>query len=433
MIYIALGSNLGNRLTNLRRAIAIIKDKILSQCAESIVIETEALVKPGALQDWNKPYLNMVIAGKSSMNPEEMMLRLKDIEKNLGRDLTSAKWAPRIIDLDILMYNDNILDAPGLSLPHKELLNRSFLLHLLALLPEKFIPYLHVKGKKIRADEYAHKNCNYNNLFSKSFALGVQFAGVLNITPDSFSDGGVNFDPETAIQNAYKMVQDGAEIIDIGAQSTRPGDIEIISPEKEYERLIPVLDGLKALDAKISIDTYRPDLIRKLLGKYKIDWINDVTGNLDGDTLKEVAASGCKIVTMHSFSIPPTKDRVLSYRQNASTQMRIWGEMMLWRMQKHGFSVEDVIIDPGIGFGKSIYQNLSIIRGIQELRIGGAKILIGHSRKSFMSGFSRADVINRDLETAAISCNLAKSGVDFLRVHNVAAHHRLLVASKISA
>ena len=433
MIYIALGSNLGNRLTNLRRAVAVIKDEILLQSTESIVIETEALMTAGAPQEWNKPYLNMVIAGKSAIKPAEMMLRLQDIEKRLGRDDSAASWAPRIIDLDILMYNDKVIDEPELSVPHKELLNRPFLVHLLALLPERFIPYLQINGNKMRANEYAHKNFDCNNLFSKSFVLGPQIAAVLNITPDSFSDGGVNFDHEIAVQNAYKMVQDGAEIIDIGAQSTRPGGIEVIGPDKEYERLVHVLEGLKNLDAKISIDTYHPKLIRKLLQKYKIDWVNDVTGNLDDDTLKEIATAGCKIVTMHSFSIPPTKERVLSHGQKASTQMRVWGEMMLWRMQKHGFSVDEVIIDPGIGFGKSIYQNLSILRGVQQLRIGGAKILIGHSRKSFISGFSCAEAIGRDLETVAISCNLAKSGVDFLRVHNVADHHRLLVASKISA
>jgi len=229
------------------------------------------------------------------------------------------------------------------------------------------------------------------------------------------------------------MVQDGAEIIDIGAQSTRPGGIDIIGPEKEYERLAPILDGLRGIDAQISIDTYHPELILKLLREYKIDWINDVTGNLDENILQEIAAVGCKIVTMHSLSVPPSRNKILSHEQSPLVQMRIWGEMMLERMLKCGFAAQDLILDPGIGFGKSIYQNLAIIREAKKLQTDGAKILIGHSRKSFISGFSPQNASCRDLETTAISYNLARHGVDFLRVHNVEDHHRLLVASKISS
>ena len=150
--------------------------------------------------------------------------------------------------------------------------------------------------------------------------------GILNVTPDSFSDGGKNFTPEIAIENAYKMVNDGAEIIDLGAQSTRPGDIEIIGPDKEYERLVPVLDGIKNIKAKISIDSYHPQLIRKIISNYKIDWINDVTGNLSDDVLKDIAAAGIKILTMHSLSVPPSKKNILSHTLSATKSIQIWSE-----------------------------------------------------------------------------------------------------------
>ena len=433
MIYIALGSNLGNRLSNLRKAIQLIKANILEKTYESIIIETNALLKDNAPKSWDKPYLNMIIAGETKLSPQDLHKQLLKIERQVGRVSSTERWTPRIIDLDILMYNDQVIDIPDLKIPHPELLNRDFLLHLLALMPKKYRPFIQIKGKKISADEYAHSTVDCIRLFSRAFTLGSQIVGILNITPDSFSDGGKNFDPEIAVKNAYQMVQDGAEIIDIGAQSTRPGGIEIIGPEKEFERLAPVLNQLQNLDAKISIDTYHPELIRELLKNYQIDWINDVTGNLDEDILKEIASSGCKILTMHSLSIPPSKGKILDHDISATQSIKIWGQKMLEKMLVCGFSVEDVIIDPGIGFGKSIYQNLELLKEANKLQNIGVQILIGHSRKSFMWGFFEASSSQRDLETIAISANLDKLGIDFIRVHNVRDQHRLLVANKVLA
>lgn len=433
MIYIALGSNLGNRLSNLRKAVALLKAGILQHTCESIIIETEALLKDGAPDKWNKPYLNMIIAGESALSAENLLKSLKGIEQQLGKEPNSEKWAPRIIDLDIIIYNDQNISSPGLKIPHPELLNRDFLIHLLGLMTENYMPKLQVNGKSVRADEYAHEQINCTDLFSNTFVLGPQIVGVLNITQDSFSDGGKNFEPEIAIKNAYKIVKDGAEIIDIGAQSTRPGGIEIIGPEKEYERLAPVLDGLKNINAKISIDSYHPELIRKILKNYQIDWINDVTGNLDDNILKEIASSGAKILTMHSLSVPPSRDKTLPHDSNIVHSLQRWSEKMLEQMLRCGFNADDLILDPGIGFGKSIYQNLTLIKEIKNLQKNGFRFLIGHSRKSFMQGFFDGRAPDRDIETITISNNLAKSGIDFIRVHNVRDHYRLFVADKVSS
>ncbi len=433
MIYISLGSNLGNRLSNLRKAVELLKTDILQHTYESIIIETKALLKDGVPTEWDKPYLNMVIAGKSKLSAENLLKNLTNIEQQLGRDLSAKKWAPRIIDLDIIIYNDQNISSPGLKTPHPELLNRDFLIHLLGLMPENYMPKLQVNGKFVRADEYAHEQIDCTDLFANAFTLEPQIVGVLNITQDSFSDGGKNFEPEIAIKNAYKMVTDGAEIIDIGAQSTRPGGIEIIGPEKEYERLTPVLDGLKEINAKISIDSYHPELIRKILKNYQVDWINDVTGNLDDDILKEIASSGTKILTMHSLSVPPDRNKILPHDSNFINYLQRWSEQMLEQMLRCGFSADDLILDPGIGFGKSIYQNLALIKEIKNLRKNGVRFLIGHSRKSFIQGFFDGKASARDLETIAISNNLAKSGIDYIRVHNVCDHYRLFVADKVSS
>jgi 2-amino-4-hydroxy-6-hydroxymethyldihydropteridine diphosphokinase/dihydropteroate synthase len=433
MIYISLGSNLGNRLSNLRQAITLLKTDILSNSYESIIIETKALLKDNSPKEWYIPYLNMIIAGESKLSPVDLLGKLKNIEQKMGRVANSASWEPRLIDLDILIYNEEIINKTSLQIPHLELLNRDFLIHLLALMPKEYLPKLKIQENFVRADEYAHSNIDCSELFSKSFTLGPEVLGILNITEDSFSDGGKNFTPETAIENAYKMVNDGAEIIDLGAQSTRPGGIEIIGPKKEYERLVPVLDGIKDIKAKISIDSYHPQLIRKVIANYKIDWINDVTGNLSDDVLKDIAAAGIKILTMHSLSIPPSKRNILSHTRSATSSIQIWSEKILDQMLRCGFNVNDVIIDPGIGFGKSIYQNLELIREAESIRKNGCKLLIGHSRKSFIRGFYDGNAHERDIETLAISSNLAKFDIDFIRIHNIRDHHRLLVANKVSS
>lgn len=432
MIYISIGSNLGNRLANLRKAVELIKSNILEQTYESIILETTALLKNNSPKSWYKPFLNMVIAGKTELSPHDLYKKLVEIEKQVGRSYNKEKWAPRIIDLDILIYNDQVVDTHDIKIPHPELLNRDFLIHLLALMPSEYRPFIQTQEQRVRIDEYAHNYMDGADLFTKAFALGPSVVGVLNVTPDSFSDGGENFESEIAIENAYRMVRDGAEIIDIGAQSTRPGVGEIIGPEKEYERLSPILDGLKSIDAKISIDTYHPELISRLLKEYKIDWINDVTGNLGGDILQEIALSGCKIVVMHSLSIPPSKMKILSHNIPVTESIRIWGEKIVEKMQRYNFSLENIIIDPGIGFGKSIYQNLDLLKGIQEVKKLGVKVLVGHSRKSFMTGFVEKPAHQRDIETIAISRNLDCVGADFIRIHNVREHHRLFVASRVS-
>lgn len=432
MIYISIGSNIGNRLSNIRHAVKLIEQRILKNTHQSIIIETNAILKDNSPDSWNMPYLNMVIAGETKLSPNQLLSSLKDIEKTIGREDSYEKWSPRVIDLDILLYNNEKISTENLCIPHSELLNRDFFIHLLAMMPESYIPYLNINGSKIKADEYAHKNLDANKLFTNSFALGPEIVGILNITPDSFSDGGKNFNPDDAVKNANQMVKDGAEIIDIGAQSTRPGGIEIIGPDAEYERLKPVLDNIKSINAKISIDSYHPKLILRLIENYEIDWINDVTGNLDNQTLKEVAQAGCKIATMHSLSIPPRKDLVITHELEAKFTLKKWIDDIYEKMSSCGFSDEDIIVDPGIGFGKSIYQNLSLLKNVDYIKKTGIKLLIGHSRKSFMTGFCKEDSHNRDLETAAISSFLKNTNnVDYIRVHNPRHHQRLFVTNQV--
>ncbi|WP_264682891.1 MULTISPECIES: dihydropteroate synthase [unclassified Wolbachia] len=411
MIYISIGSNIGNRLSHLQRATELLKKRYLKDLKSSIILETEAILPNGAPPEWNKPFLNMIVYGSCSSSPEELLKGLKQIECDIGRPQVYEKWAPRVIDLDILLWDDLTLDTPDLKIPHPELVHRPFLLHLMAMVNKTFA-------------------FNVQECFSKSFTLSPKLMGIVNITPDSFSDGGLYYDANRATKQALQLVSDGASIVDLGAQSTRPG-ASIKTPEEEYERLKPVLDNLsdymKNGDIEVSIDSFWPDIILNVLKHYNIAWVNDQKGDLSSNTLKEVASSGCSVVIMHSLSIPPHKENIIPHDIDPIDIINNWAEKSINRLLDLGFDENSIIIDPGIGFGKSMYQNIQILRSIETLQNFGCKVLVGHSRKSFISSFSTEPASNRDLETIATSAILHNK-VDFLRVHNVRDHMRFFVA-----
>ncbi|MFP3028332.1 MAG: dihydropteroate synthase, partial [Wolbachia sp.] len=238
------------------------------------------------------------------------------------------------------------------------------------------------------------------------------------------------YDADQATKQALQLVSDGASIVDLGAQSTRPGSL-IQTPKAEYARLKPVFDNLnqymKVGDIKVSIDSFWPDVILNVLEHYNIAWVNNQKGDLDDNTLKAVASSGCSIVIMHSLSIPPHKDNIIPGDIDSVSTINHWAERNINRLLALGFDQSSIIIDPGIGFGKSLYQNIWLLRNIEALQSFGCKVLVGHSRKSFISSFSTEPIFNRDLETIALSSALHNK-VDFLRVHNVRDHMRFFVA-----
>ncbi len=420
MIYISIGSNMGNRFSHLQKAAQLLKERYFKNLKSSIILETKAILQNDAPPGWDRPFLNMVVYGSCSSSPEELLKGLKQIECDIGRLQVYEKWAPRVIDLDILLWDDLTLDTPYLKIPHPELINRPFLLHLMAMLSP-----MAVVNKT-----FGTINPNIKDCFLRSFTLSPELVGIVNITPDSFSDGGLFYDADQATEQALRLLSDGASIVELGAQSTRPGS-SIQTPKAEYARLKPVLDDLnqymKVGDIKVSIDSFWPDVILNVLEHYNIAWVNDQKGDLDDNTLKAVASSGCSIVIMHSLSIPPHKDNVIPGDTDSIDTINHWIEKSINRLLNLGFNESSIIIDPGIGFGKSLYQNIWILRNIEALQSFGCKVLVGHSRKSFISSFSTEPVFNRDLETIALSSALHNK-VDFLRVHNVRDHMRFFVA-----
>jgi len=431
MIYISIGSNLGNRLLNIKKALNLLKNYGFTVLRQSIIFETQAILPTNADKAWDKPYLNMVVQGKSILTPSELLVELKKIEKQLDRVNSYDKWYPRVIDLDVLLWNNCHIELPNLKIPHPELLNRPFLIHLIASLSLKCSyssPIDSFYNNKTFA-EIAHLIENQGVI--RSLVLNPQFVGILNITPDSFSEGGLSFHKEDAVKNFIRLMDDGAAIIELGAQSTRPSAL-IISEDEEYTRLEPILEELHKIirekEVIVSIDTLSSKVIKQILKKYPISWINLVKNNLDDYTLQFIADHDCKIVTMHSLTIPPQKQKCLDFEESPITNLNIWAEQEITRLEKCGFDRKNIILDPGIGFGKSIYQNLYILQHIKEFKNLGCETLVGHSRKSYISAFYNSKAGERDLETIAISKYLTEHEADYLRVHNVIEHQRFFVA-----
>ena len=414
-VYIALGSNLGDRLRNLRLAVGALSH-LLKNVRTSIALETKALLLPGSPKEWNLPYYNMIVCGQTDLLPHALLEQLKVIELKLGRVKEHPQWGPRTIDLDILLYDELILDTDVLKIPHAELKNRDFLLHLMALLS----PNLKYPNSDLSFEFLALEKLKERDVpFYKTFTLQPQLVGIVNITPDSFSDGGDYFKPEAAVQHCYELVEAGVSVLDLGAQSTRPG-AHLLTLEEEWKRLEPILSQLDFKKVAVSIDTYQDAIVERLLKQFPISWINDVSGRLQASTLRLIADSACKVCTMHALHVPPIPGE---YLENPLQALKDWCMRQVEQLTHCGFTIQNIILDPGIGFGKSPYQTGLLLKQVEGLRQQGCQILVGHSRKSYLKLLGEREAKDRDIETLAISAYL-NDNVDYLRVHNVALHQR---------
>lgn len=400
-------------MCHLQRAVGLIKKRCLKSVRCSIVLETESILPEGAPINWNKPYLNMIVVGETSLTPQALLQELKKIERDMGRPKSYEKWAPRIIDLDILLWDNVIINTPHLKIPHPEIKHRPFLIHLLTMMGKVY--------KNIQVPE---------NCFLRSLTVSPRLVGIINVTSDSFSDGGVYNTSEKAIKQAFRLIEEGASVIEIGAQSTWL-KATLQSSREEYAKLHPILEALKPLMADksviVSIDTFQPFVIRQILKKYPISWINDQKSTLDDKTLRLIAAANCKLCIMHSLEVPLRKNPLIPWDKSPIEVIMSWAKRKKEYLLGLGLKEDSLIIDPGIGFGKSVYQNLETLRSIEKLKSLDLPILVGHSRKSYMKAFSKEEAKDRDIETIAIS-HLLSYKVDFLRVHNVAAHMRFFAA-----
>jgi len=205
--------------------------------------------------------------------------------------------------------------------------------------------------------------------------------GILNVTPDSFSDGGVHFETQTAIDAALRMIDEGADIIDVGGESTRPGS-EGVTEEEELRRVIPVIKALVRRDVVVSIDTAKANVAMQALGEgAKI--VNDVTALSDPDIAKVCADAGCRVCLMHMKGTPRTMQLDPQY-DDVVEDIRDYLVARACYAESEGIKKEDIWIDPGIGFGKTVAHNLDLLKHVARFVDTGYPVLIGTSRKSFI-------------------------------------------------
>ena len=247
----------------------------------------------------------------------------------------------------------------------------------------------------------------------KTLSIGGKplLMGIVNVTPDSFSDGGKFFSPEAAVAHAKKLVDEGADILDIGAESTRP-DAVPVTAEEEFARLEKIFPALKDFNVPISVDTYKPEVAAKAL-ELGADIINDVHGLEDMRMIDVAKKFDAPVVAVHNEKCSDG---------DIIADMQKFFRRTIAHCESRNFDTAKIIFDPGIGFGKSHEESLTLIRRLDELKtLDGRELslLLGVSRKSFIGWATGLELDDRDGATGALCVFAVTKGVDIMRVHNV--------------
>ena len=435
-VYLGLGSNLGDRYGRLIEAFDRLQAHIAIDVISSIY-ETE----PWGYADQPR-FLNVACGGETDLSPQELLGAVKTIETEMGREAT-FRYGPRAIDIDILLYGDVVVDQTDLAIPHTQLHERDFVLAPLGEIApdvvhpklEKTIGTLSAALERAQARVFALRPLRVGSGWwywgRETFVMGI-----LNVTLDSFSgDGLLTKDDWLAavIDRGRAMLEAGAHILDVGGESTRPGS-EPVSADEELERVVPAIRALSEAGLRpISIDTYKAVVAHEALEAGAV-MVNDVWGlRRDLDMADLIAERGVPAILMHNRSKP----------QDAAFEARLGGrytgsqyENLIPDIQRElqecvdtarnaGISDWKIILDPGIGFGKTVSQNLELLDRVGEFKALGFPILIGPSRKSFI-GYTLNLPPDQRVEgtTAAIAIGIAR-GADIVRVHDVKAMARV--------
>jgi len=260
----------------------------------------------------------------------------------------------------------------------------------------------------------------------------VRMMGVLNCTPDSFSDGGSFLDVDAAIAHALAMQQAGAAIIDVGGESTRPGAAQV-SEQEELARVIPVVRALSLAGCPVSLDTMKAEVMRQGIAA-GATMINDVSAlRFDAASMAVVAAAGVDVCLMHMQGEPDSMQTNPHYA-DVVDEVCAFFQQRITACTQAGIAESTIVLDPGIGFGKRLEDNLALIRGIDLIKQRfGMPLLLGVSRKSFLGLLTGSDVSDRELETAVAGAMGIAFGADILRVHDITLQKRAVrVASALS-
>ncbi len=261
----------------------------------------------------------------------------------------------------------------------------------------------------------------------------TKIVGILNITPDSFSDGAKFDSLPSALDHVNKMLTEGVDVIDVGAESTRP-QATPITHEEEWRRLAKILPETILVTKKfshyhnkkikISIDSYHFETIKKAW-ELGVDVINDVSGLIDEKIVEFIAAKNVATILMHNLQVPVIADVVINKNLNLCREILSWAQEKILHLAKKNIKKSQLIFDPGIGFGKDAFQSINILKNIDDFKVLDLPIYVGHSKKSFLEkiNFSAfGENLSRGEKTLIISKYLLKKNVDFLRVHDFKEH-----------
>ena len=267
-----------------------------------------------------------------------------------------------------------------------------------------------------------HNYLNYNlklyRIGNKEFNFDKAYVmGILNVTPDSFSDGGLYINSDDAVEHALEMINDGADFIDIGGESTRPGS-DIVTEDEELERVIPVIKKILSAEPEtiISIDTTKSKVAEEAI-KIGVKIANDISGaTFDEEMLTVVKKYDASVVLMHMKGTPKTMQQN-PYYENVMEEIY---DFLFERIKAADeLGIENIFVDPGIGFGKRIDDNFEILRRLEDLKSLGYPIVVGASRKSFIGKTLNLDITERDTATAITESIAVKNGARIIRTHNV--------------
>jgi len=242
--------------------------------------------------------------------------------------------------------------------------------------------------------------------------------GIVNLTPDSFSGDGLATDTERALAHARAQIAAGADLLDLGAESTRPGAIPATAAE-ELERLLPLLAALKDCGVPLSVDTYKPEVMREVL-QAGADMINDIAALTHPGGLEAVAASDCGICLMHMQGEPRTMQAEPRYGDVVG-EVRTFLAERVTACRKAGIADERLVMDPGFGFGKTLEHNLTLLRHLPETTVDGLPILAGMSRKTMLGALTGKPVEERLAASLTAHLQASRLGARILRVHDVGA------------
>ncbi|HEX9571993.1 MAG TPA: dihydropteroate synthase, partial [Burkholderiales bacterium] len=243
--------------------------------------------------------------------------------------------------------------------------------------------------------------------------------GVVNVTPDSFSDGGRFLEAGAAVDHARRLAEEGADIVDVGAESSRPGADVAVTPEEELRRLLPVLKGLRDLPVPVSVDTVKPEVMRAAIAE-GASMVNDINALRAPGALEAVASAQVGVCLMHMQGEPRTMQRKPRYGDVVAEVEAFLAERVA-AAQARGIARERIVIDPGFGFGKTVEHNFELLRNLGRLAETGLPVMAGWSRKSTLGAVTGRGPAERLAASVAAALLAVQHGARIVRVHDVAA------------